>query len=162
MRRRGKGIGAGRDRRSDARRKTSIKQRSRRSYTDRPVSAYGRYRTRRRHGTVASIVPSRRSVRRLSEDTSPDPRRSPGKVRSRDEMPGERRYRGDRMRRSKAGAGLQATRLQMLRPRRTASRKATTPGVCTSKKETRRAVIIANGYGGINNARNYRRHERCR
>lgn len=39
------------------------------------------------------------------------------------------------------------------------SNKATS--VCARKKSTRRAVVIANGYGGINNARQYRKHKSC-
>lgn len=42
-----------------------------------------------------------------------------------------------------------------------ASSRKTTRGVCTRKKQERRAVIIATGYGGINNARNYRRQKKC-
>lgn len=33
---------------------------------------------------------------------------------------------------------------------------------CARKKSARRAVIIATGYGGINKAKQYRRHKSCR
>lgn len=36
-----------------------------------------------------------------------------------------------------------------------------TEGVCRKFKEARRAVIIANGFGGINNQRNYRPRRKC-
>ena len=40
-------------------------------------------------------------------------------------------------------------------------RMATTQGVCAAKKDTRRGVLIATGYGGVNGFRNYRKHSRC-
>lgn len=32
---------------------------------------------------------------------------------------------------------------------------------CAARKQIRRAVIIAKGHGGINRAKNYRRHKKC-
>lgn len=43
-----------------------------------------------------------------------------------------------------------------------ASARQTTKQVCTRKKSVRRAVIIARGFGGKNNFRNYKEHRSCR
>lgn len=54
---------------------------------------------------------------------------------------------------------------RVVSPRRrdeTSRRKAATPRVCAEKKQARRAVIIAKGYGGLNGATDYRRHKKCR
>lgn len=96
--------------------------------------------------------------------------------RSTDESPGETRTQAVSRR-----AGLRVRR-SILRPDRkktsvarlpelvlsarpfdeNAHRKTDARQVCARKKQQRRAVIIATGSGGINHAKRYRSHSKCR
>lgn len=115
---------------------------------------------RRRHGQ-SSLIPSRRRVRRLDKT----PERSRSLIReslTRNRLPDRLRDRRDNLHGRKPVIGLPSAVLQERRLNENASRQKTTRSVCTRKKETRRAVIVANGYGGINNVRDYRSHQKCR
>lgn len=126
-----------------------------------PVSTTRRDTPRRRHGSLQAI-PSRRPVRRLSDTTEPS--RTIERVRER------RNHVPDRLRDRRAGLhaqrrtreGLPVGVMPARRLNENASRRETRPSLCTRKKETRRAVIIATGHGGVNNSRNYKEHKKCR
>lgn len=57
--------------------------------------------------------------------------------------------------------GLSSGTLQIRRANENASGQQTRQSLCTRTKQTKRAVIIATGYGGINNQRNYRSRKPC-
>lgn len=144
-------------------RKSKGRSSRRRVERKRPVSSAGLPSPRRRHGQ-AQAVPSRRRIRRVHRATGRS-RRTEVAGLTRDEVPAKRRHRRDPVRSSLQPAKPSRLPTSVLRRRNypeNASQKKTTRSVCTRKKQTRRAVIIANGYGGINNVRNYRRHETCR
>lgn len=116
---------------------------------------------RRRHG-ASSLVPSRRPLDRIRSRTERRRRTIVSRT-LRDDVPGQRQFRRDDLQpRRRSRSGLPATTLSLRRPNENASREKTSGKLCTRKKEVRRAVIMATGYGGINNARNYRKHEQCR
>lgn len=52
--------------------------------------------------------------------------------------------------------------LPLARPYAIAHRETVPPKACARRKSERRAVIIARGFGGINHARKYREHTKCR
>lgn len=79
-----------------------------------------------------------------------------------DGMPtGHRQRRANLQSQRKPRSGLSPASLSLRRTDAPASRVETTRSVCTRKKEARRAVIIATGYGGINNQTNYRKRKSC-
>lgn len=122
------------------------------------VSSIGRNTPRQRLGT-RKTVPKRRAVHRLS-DTSEPSRGAESPRRRRDEMLARQRDRRAtlRARRTPSPFGLQATRMWFRDSDENASGKKTRRGLCARKKKAsgiRRAVIIANGYGGINGAVKY-------
>lgn len=57
--------------------------------------------------------------------------------------------------------GLPTTLMHARRSNENASGNKTRPSLCTRKKAARRAIIIATGHGGRNNARNYKEHKKC-
>lgn len=63
--------------------------------------------------------------------------------------------------REAAKRGLPAALMPVRRTDENAPDNQATRSVCTRKKASRRAVIIATGYGGINNARKYKKHRKC-
>lgn len=133
----------------------------------------GRSRTRSRYGIQVQTTqtPSRRSVsassrKRRSPTGSSLPRYRSSPVQS---VAGTRRVRSEprdrgvtvlpprkRAARKRMSPALVSTRTlnENARPK--------TPAKCARKKAARRAVIIATGRGGINGAKRYRQHERCR
>ncbi len=140
-----------RSRKSTGRRtKSSSKRRSRRGTAS------------RREPTAETAVRQRRSDRHLP--SASELRRTPLRSRTeRDTMPVRARDRRNRLRPSKrARRRLSHLGLSLRRPNENASDNQTALRVCTRKKETRRAVIIATGHGGINGQRNYRRRKSCR
>jgi hypothetical protein len=150
MRRRGGGSTG----RSRSRSSKTIHRQNTRIRSNRNGSTVQRERPRRavRKKTANLTAPVRVERRRRVENTHP----------IRDRVPGRRVHRGASVRaqrspRKRLSAGL----LPLRRPNENASRQQTTRSVCARKKETRRAVIIANGHGGINNANRYRRHRKC-
>ena len=158
MRRRGKG--------STGRRPSTYKQasaRQSRSAWQRAVQATRPRPPRRgiaRHESNA--IPSRRRRGRVSRipersRNSQTPRRTDNELRTRT------RFRRTRVRASgkTAARGLPAGSLSLRRDNENASEKQTTPRVCTRTKATRRAVIIAKGYGGRNGFKDYKQHKRC-
>lgn len=66
-----------------------------------------------------------------------------------------------RQHRQRARTRLSSSPMSLRRYNENASRNKTTRSVCARKKEARRGVIIATGYGGINGARNYKRRKTC-
>jgi len=93
-------------------------------------------------------------------------RSSPGPRIARDRLPDGLLYRRDSLRgnaeRRSTNKGLPTSVLSLRRRDENASDNQTTRSVCTRKKATRRAVLIATGYGGINGARQYKEHKKCR
>lgn len=81
------------------------------------------------------------------------------------------RLRDDRIRnrrdpvqtsRKTAARGLPEPALSLVKTNAIAHRKQMPATPCARKKQERRAVIIAKGFGGINRARQYRSHRKCR
>lgn len=64
--------------------------------------------------------------------------------------------------RADAPRRLQKSSLPMATTDANAHRNQMPATPCARKKSARRAVIIATGYGGINKAKQYRRHKPCR
>lgn len=81
----------------------------------------------------------------------------------RDELQARHRNRRSAMSKPREAAkrGLPAALMPLRRPDENAPNNQATRSVCTRKKATRRAVIIATGHGGINNARKYKKHRKC-
>lgn len=125
-----------------------------------------RYASARRTSTQSRGKP-RRVVRALPKDNQSTVvverrRNTEDSATRRNEMPHKpRQRRADLRAQRRARRRLPATGLPVRRVNENASDKQTTRSVCTRKKQARRAVVIANGYGGRNNARKYRRHTKC-
>lgn len=67
--------------------------------------------------------------------------------------------------RSRRGTATKSGLPKRLLPARTLNEDAPSgkaAGVCRRAKETRRSVIIATGYGGVNGFRDYKRRKSCR
>lgn len=108
-------------------------------------------------------VRERRSARQTRTIVSRG-RRDQSPRRNRDELQTGRKHRRANLRTSRENTARRLPRssLPVFRRNENASDPQTTRSVCTRKKQARRAVIIATGYGGVNNQRNYRRHKQCR
>lgn len=142
---------------------------------------------RKRGGTAARARKSRKRVA-----ATPTPRRAPtartlarrrtatklpARTRSQDDSPSARPGRisallasgrpADRRRKVAVRKPRRATRTGLpeyiLPPRRDdENARSRSPTRCARKKEVRRGVIIATGYGGLNHTRNYKEHRKCR
>lgn len=78
-------------------------------------------------------------------------------------MPSARRNRrSDLQSRRGPRKGLSSVMVSLRRTDENASALQTRRSLCTRKKQARRSVIIATGYGGINGYTNYRRQKSCR
>lgn len=106
-------------------------------------------RSRRTRGRVFDIPERSRNIE--------SPRRTDNKLHHR---PLNRRTRV-RPSRANAARGLPGGILSLRRYNEHAPHKEATLSVCTRTKKARRAVIISNGYGGINGFKNYKQHQRC-
>lgn len=115
----------------------------------------------RRQPTAREPLRPRRSNRYVfdtAERRRPAQRSRP----SRDTVPVRKRDRRNRLRSSeRTRRRLSPLAVSARRTNENASDSQTTRSVCTRKKATRRAVIIATGYGGRNGARNYSRRKSC-
>lgn len=122
-----------------------------------------RRRSRRRNAGDSRNTVYTRSARRRLSDFPERSRRSASARQARDELPVRPGKRRNKMRQSRQGAarGLSPVALSLRRNNENASDLQTTRSVCTRKKATRRAVIIANGYGGINGFKDYKPNKRC-
>lgn len=111
--------------------------------------------------TTTSVLP-RRPRRRLSSATVSS-RSSPNLRNDRNQLSNRLRDRDRdmRTRRSAKPKRLPPLVVSLQKSNENASGNKTTRRVCTRKKETRRAVILQNGYGGINGFRNYKKRSTC-
>lgn len=109
-------------------------------------------------------------VRRRTENIFAGPLiRSTDAPRQRTRMAGNVMLSGLRNRRKKMQprkgsptAGLsKSVVLTPSRDGRTDASKTSPAGLCARRRNSRRAVVIATGYGGRNGVTDYRRHEKC-
>ncbi len=132
------------------------------SQAKRNIQATGRNSARR--GGARNKAPSvyaRRATRQLP-DTPERSRRASRKRKARNQLPDGVRHPGVLVRKKRATGRLPQRLVPLRRNNENASDNQTTRSVCTRKKASRRAVIIANGYGGRNGYKSYRPHSSCK
>lgn len=104
----------------------------------------------RRSATLLSRSAPRRA---LSDSWAPRNRLPDGSRNRRNTLPTRRKITAD--------ARLPTARLFTPERDGLASPKETKLGACAARKETRRSVIIATGYGGRNGVRDYDKRRKC-
>jgi hypothetical protein len=141
-------------------RKKRARGRAKAPRSSRPSKAARRTTPRRQTRQSPALSP-RRTDRGLPAALEPSrvisrPRRTRNRLL--DDAGRRSRLRSQRSSRPRLSAGL----VQARRADGNASARQTRQSLCTRKKATRRAVIIATGHGGINGKRNYARRKKCR
>lgn len=128
-----------------------------------PVSKTRRPTQGRVRSGPSNIVRARPSTRRVSGRTVTS-RRVASSWQTRNQLRDPTRIRRARVlsQRGRTRARLSPALMPVRRSNENASRNETTRSVCTRKKQARRAVIIATGYGGRNGRRDYRQRSKCK
>lgn len=144
-------------------------RRRKRSGTATARSTSNRLRTRRRvvqkqpanaeRRVYAKESVVRRSIRRSRETVGQSTSRIRARLRDARLVHG-----GDNLPQSKPRPArrLPQRPLSLAKTNAIAHREKMPPTACARRKQERRAVIIAKGFGGINRVKDYRRHRACR